>query len=283
MSDEEQESPKKKKQIPKPLIYGLFVFGSFIVVLGGLFYYISQIEFPKRLEEMEAYQAALADSLARQDSLARIDSLVRADSLAKIDSLRALGLMLPDSGFHDPFTGEMLSEDDFVSKEKVLVTQMAILKDQLNQKQKEIREMTTMMRATDEIASQLEELEQKYDEKQKELEYFRETLPESVARKIKEQQDAQAQAQAQNQVQTQAAAQVDEAEANAEQEANVRRLAKIYEAMRPEEAAPILQQMDNQSVIDLLLRMRQRNAARILTQFPAERAAQISQQIGGAK
>ena len=285
MSPDAQNSKKFKLKIPKPLIYGLMVFGSFVVVLGSLFFYVSKIEFPRRMEEMEAYQAALADSLAVQDSLARIDSLAMADSLAKIDSLRALGLLPPEFAFVDTTSGQELTEADFISKEKLLIHQMAMLKDQLNQKQKEVKEMATMVRATDDIVKQLDDLEKKYEEKQKELEYFQETLPESVARKIKEQQEASqiaAQTQAQ-QVTVQNSNTPTQAELDAEQEANVRKLAKIYEAMRPEQAAPILEKMDNPSVIELLLKMRQRNAARILTQFPADRAAQISLQIGGGK
>ena len=58
-----------------------------------------------------------------------------------------------------------------------------------------------------------------------------------------------------------------------------RQLAKIFAAMRPEDAAAVLQGMENPEVQAILLRMGERQAAAILGDFAPDRAAALSQLV----
>jgi flagellar motility protein MotE (MotC chaperone) len=60
---------------------------------------------------------------------------------------------------------------------------------------------------------------------------------------------------------------------------SVRKLAKMYENMKPVEAAPILSALDVETVLEVLKRMKERPAAKILAQLEPGLAAQISMRM----
>jgi len=64
-----------------------------------------------------------------------------------------------------------------------------------------------------------------------------------------------------------------------ERERSAARLAKMYEVMRPEQAAPILSTLDLEVIVDVMTRMRERPAARILAEMDAGLAARISTRL----
>jgi len=66
-----------------------------------------------------------------------------------------------------------------------------------------------------------------------------------------------------------------------EREANIKRLATLYSAIRPEEAAPILSAMDTAMVIDVIKRMDERAAGKLLAAMSPSLAAELSAEIGG--
>lgn len=57
------------------------------------------------------------------------------------------------------------------------------------------------------------------------------------------------------------------------------KLAKMYEAMKPDKAAPILATLEMDIVLDILKRMKERPAAKILAYMNAGLAAQISARL----
>lgn len=57
------------------------------------------------------------------------------------------------------------------------------------------------------------------------------------------------------------------------------RLAKMYESMKPAQAAPILSGLEMDIVLDVMNRMKEREAARILANMDATLAARISTQL----
>ena len=63
------------------------------------------------------------------------------------------------------------------------------------------------------------------------------------------------------------------------QERSATRLAKMYEAMKPAKAAPILAALDPDIVIEIMSRMKERQAAKILASMDAGLAAQISTRL----
>lgn len=58
---------------------------------------------------------------------------------------------------------------------------------------------------------------------------------------------------------------------------SVKRLAKIYETMNPEEAAPRLEKIDTKLAVQILSTMKEKNAARILEFVKVERSVALSQ------
>lgn len=57
------------------------------------------------------------------------------------------------------------------------------------------------------------------------------------------------------------------------------RLARIFSAMKPDEAAPVLAQLDDAQLEGILLAMQGRNAAPILAEMDPERAAALSRKV----
>ena len=61
-----------------------------------------------------------------------------------------------------------------------------------------------------------------------------------------------------------------------ERERSATKLAKMYEAMKPAQAAPIMQSLDLEIILDIMSRMKERQAAKILSKMDAGLAAQVS-------
>ena len=68
---------------------------------------------------------------------------------------------------------------------------------------------------------------------------------------------------------------------SAEKKDRIKKLAKVYEGMRPDEAAPILSELDDLTIVDILLEMEDRRVSKILGQMPVDRATEISQRLTG--
>lgn len=62
----------------------------------------------------------------------------------------------------------------------------------------------------------------------------------------------------------------------AEREQSAAKLAKMYEAMKPAQAAPIISALDLDIILDIMSRMKERPAAKILANMDAALAAQVS-------
>ena len=61
-----------------------------------------------------------------------------------------------------------------------------------------------------------------------------------------------------------------------EKDRSATKLAKMYEAMKPAQAAPILSALDLDIILEIMTRMKERPAARILANMDAGLAAQVS-------
>jgi len=64
-----------------------------------------------------------------------------------------------------------------------------------------------------------------------------------------------------------------------ERERSAAKLAKMYEAMKPKQAAPIMSSLDLEIILDILGRMKERPAAKILANMEAGLAAQVSKSM----
>ena len=65
-------------------------------------------------------------------------------------------------------------------------------------------------------------------------------------------------------------------------QANAVRLSKIVEQMKPADAAAIMNRLGDKANAELLLKMKQRQAARILAAMPRERAAEVAKFLSRA-
>jgi len=63
---------------------------------------------------------------------------------------------------------------------------------------------------------------------------------------------------------------------SAERDQSAAKLAKMYEAMKPAQAAPILSALELDIILDIMSRMKERPAAKILAHMDAGLAAQVS-------
>ncbi len=68
-------------------------------------------------------------------------------------------------------------------------------------------------------------------------------------------------------------------EQNQEKERRIARLAKIYQSMPPKEAANRLVKLKESTVLDLLGRIKEKNAAKILSNLSPSKAAQFSEKF----
>lgn len=64
--------------------------------------------------------------------------------------------------------------------------------------------------------------------------------------------------------------------------ANAARLSKIVEQMKPADAAAIMNRLGDKANAEMLLKMKQRQAARILAAMPRERAAEVAKYLSRA-
>ena len=62
----------------------------------------------------------------------------------------------------------------------------------------------------------------------------------------------------------------------AERENSAAKLAKMYEAMKPAQAAPIMSALDLDIILDIMIRMKERQAAKIMANMDPGLAAQLS-------
>ncbi|MFH0882731.1 MAG: hypothetical protein V2A56_07080 [bacterium] len=63
---------------------------------------------------------------------------------------------------------------------------------------------------------------------------------------------------------------------------HARRLSKIVEAMKPADAAAVMNRLNNRTNAELLLSMKQRQAAKILAAMPKDRAAEVARYLSRA-
>jgi len=63
------------------------------------------------------------------------------------------------------------------------------------------------------------------------------------------------------------------------QQRRVARLVRIVDKMKAAEAASIFANLDDEFVLQLLMRMKERNAAKVLSEMPASRAARLTSMI----
>jgi hypothetical protein len=249
---------KKKKQKAgkkgKAVRFLVFLFISFIAVFATVYYSIE-----RHVQAQAAVIEAKPDSTTVPVS-APVDSVEQ-----KLEEMQRI-------------------EEDPDAKMN-LVEQLYWLKERFAENESQMVDMyreVTEDRAK--LSMEVRELRAENAQQAKDLKYYQETLPANIAEKLVQmEQQRIAQLRVQNGTSQGGAAAGSGSGAAADANPGIRALAKIYEAMRPNEAAPILSKMDVDKVVQILLRMRQRNAAKILSSFDSDYAARISRKLSGGQ
>ncbi len=249
---------KNKRKIPLPFI--LFLATSPIVIFTTVWLTVSQ---------MSDIYIENTDLTSAPDSTiitAEAGTLLEPEKEDKeeADSVEQAAEELPDSTLLEGKQAEAL----------MIFRQIAILQQRLSEKQREIDEMSVLVEDRETLAQEITRLQSAFDEQYARLQYLEHTMPEIIIDRLQ-------QAQAEGQIfQPEGAAVEAVAE---ERQKNLRRLANIYAAMKPADAAPIMARLDETEVTHILMRMRQRNAAKIMSEFDPALSARISQRMGGAE
>lgn len=249
----------EKKPMSPLMRIAIFVV-AFQLIFLGMWFFLKKTQ-PARFTHQ-------ASSTELGDSLAVIDSLTAAEDSALVQS---------DTSLID--TSALTGEQEQIVKnltewEKMyLLDQLSRLRAAVTEKDIQIDELQKVVEERDVLHDKVTNLSESNQEQQDKIKLLQETLPNTILAKLKQQQDAT--------IESIRAAEEERQQKEAEKTGNgIRKLAKIYEAMRPEDAAPILAKLDDQTIIQLLQSMRQRQAAKILTNFDPDLAARISEGIG---
>lgn len=278
MAEEAPEEPEGKKQKKErkpmsPLVrYLLLSSASMVIVFFTVYLAVSKMEEKRRAEA--AIAQAEADSLAAlADTLEVVEPPIDSVEVAVVDSVQTDSL--------DALAAENLRR----AERTRLIEQMAYFRDQLSQKQSQLRELSAVAEERTGLQQEILELKSEIYDSQKELEFYKETLPERVADEVVSRQTAaatppvsvaQGNAATQQRGGTASRTQTTTAPAGA----GIRKLAKMYETMKPQEAAPILAELKIDETIEIIKRMKPRNSAKVLAKMDRELAAKITSLIG---
>ncbi len=258
---EEKKAPKDKKKMNPMMLYGILFLASFGLVFASTYFYVTKVQRPQLIEEARTQQA-----------------LIEADTV-KTEMIPADSTQQTAEGTQDSLDFDNIRSEQTMLERMRMVEQISILRDQLEQKQGEVEELSAVLDNQDSLAYMLDKLREENTEKSKQVEYLQETLPENVASRIAEnQQNDEPEADIAGYGGGQAP--VQQQQQPEEEKKGIRKLAKIYGAMKANEASLIMENMTDAQIVDIMIRMKDREAAKILTSFQDKaRAAKISQRM----
>jgi flagellar motility protein MotE (MotC chaperone) len=275
---EPQAKPPKKKTM---LWYVLFIIVSFNVVFFGMWTVMKKKSVPagssvaqadSTKTAMDSLHVALADTSGLKPETHPADTMA-VDSTA-VDTLAG-----------DSTEAQLLADAQNLQNMQA-EEQLMALRDRLYEKQNQLREMPRVKQQNDELAREISHLKSEIEEKSKRIQYYEKSLPDLVdlvVKKLAETQTAEAAKVKATPVQSQTSAPAQSADTSRNREAGLRKMAKIYESMTPQQAATILSRMNDQNIIDILWKMKQREAAKVLANFDPVRASRLSERLSGGK
>jgi len=123
----------------------------------------------------------------------------------------------------------------------------------------------TFIKALQERNAEIDKREEKVEEREDRLAFLKKEVRDMLQKyiKIKEEMDLKESEQVKAQ--------------KTEEEKRITRLAKIYQAMKPKEAATRIKKMKKTTALGLLRRIKEKQAAKILSNMSAEKAMQFSE------
>lgn len=267
---EEEEKEKKGRSLPLPLPLLIVLVLSPLVVFGTMWLARPAVA-PPTPEVIPADTLAVAvDSLhtelapdtvaveaAVQDTLPERDpDLPPPVSTGLLDSARQQGYYLDDQGAQQKF-----------------IEQLALMRDRLSNQRMKVNQLERQVADKEVMAEVMEKLRDENYTLKERLDYMEKTLPNEVVRQLLSYEEER---------RAKAAKASASGESSAGKGANARRMAKIYESMKPAEAARIFKKLSDDEVTSILQGMRPRNAAKVMAAMDVGFSARISKRMGGS-
>jgi len=132
------------------------------------------------------------------------------------------------------------------------------------------------------IQSEMRQKKQTARERERALD-LREQAIKASEKRLKNDVESQQQQQAKTDAPAAAAAKGEKAEEVDEEAQTLDQLARIYQSMKPKQAAPVFEQLDIDVQLAVARRMRERSTAQILAAMTPEGAARLSMALAGKK
>jgi flagellar motility protein MotE (MotC chaperone) len=264
----ETVTQKKKLKIPRAVWIVVGWLGSFLLVFAMIWAYISFFETNKIVPaEVHSQQEGIAkDSTTVPMYIAAVDSTDSTEVASTIEDHDSTEASIMD-------VSTINTQNDSVEEayiESLLADQVAVLRDRLIAKTLQVKELTNVLEERDHLSKENEELKQKSNKQNEELDLYRNQLPKAIANELSKMQTAN---------EGNRSASASSAGANVESGDAIKKVAKMFEAMKPAEAATILSQLKEKEIIQILMNMKQREAARVLTSLDPSLAAKITRQL----
>jgi flagellar motility protein MotE (MotC chaperone) len=284
MIDENNANPEPEPEVKPPkkktmLWFVLFLIVSFNVVFFGMWTVMKKKPAPALpiAAPADSTQAAAGSTRAAADTLRTAADTTAVKTEINSTDTTAVDTTQADTLAENQGTQNLRAEE-----------QLMALRDRLHEKQSQLQELPQILKQNEELTQENSHLKSETEEKNKRIQYYEQAMFDFIAKKLVEAQTAEAAKTAKTKADTQtdrtsATAMNQPADTSRTRQAGIRKLAKIYEAMTPQQAAAILSRMDDQSIIDILWKMKQREAAKVLASFDPVRASRLSERLGGGK
>jgi|GEM_PF-2285957 len=259
----------QKEQGNMGKVFGIVIFISisFFVAIFSVWFLVVK----STPEEVSGNKTGIVENAERQDStqtMRGIDSLNIGTSLADTSLLQSDAVLLSEND-----VARKKREWEEYKKQK-LKEYLEILKLQAKKEDENLSQIRRLTLVQDSLNRQINQLSVERDQWKKQLEDYKKNVADIVAQEVVKyykRRDAK----------KDSIEEVMRQQQLASNGVGIRKLAKIYESMRPEQAAPVLAKLKDDEIINILFKMRQRNAAKIIASFDPQLAARITRKMGG--
>jgi len=249
-------------------VFGIVIFVSisFFVAIFSVWFFVIKSAPEKPIDETDFAQnqmpADSSGSIGAGDS-SDVKTVLSDTSFSENDSL-----YLPENDI------EKRKKEWEEYKRQKLKEYLEILKLQAKKEDENLAQIRELTLVQDSLNRQINKLSVERDQWKKQLEDYKKNVADIVAQEVVKyykRRDAK----------KDSIEEVMRQQQLASNGVGIKKLAKIYESMRPEQAAPVLAKLKDDEIINILFKMRQRNAAKIIASFDPQLAARITRKMGG--
>lgn len=247
-------------KIHKILGLVLFLSLSFLIALASVWYMVL-----KNDQEMQAETLPAGNAEAALQENTQPDSVFSQSAAAD-----SIVIQPGSSGTESPL--DSLKAFWEQEKKAKLKSYLNILKRQSERENENLARIKALAQEKDSLARQINMVQQQRDISQGQLQQYKNNIAPIIADEVVsyyKSRDARQDS-------------IDEArrkEELASTGAGIRKVAKIFESMRPEEAASVIAELTDDEIISILFKMRERTAAKIIAEFKPLLAVRITRKM----